>query len=142
MTKDNLEFITNHLEPEDPIALKKKTNTFLFYDDKIEAVIEQAVQMGASIAASQADTQLLIVGEDHFISNNILDPKIFIPLQPKHFFCEAVYVGEETTFEEFSKIPDSELGGEAYEVCLGSLWRQSYCQFPIFRFRYFLYLLS
>ena len=41
VSKKNLEFITKQLQPEEEIKLKKKTNTYIFYDKKINAVIEQ-----------------------------------------------------------------------------------------------------
>lgn len=41
VTKDNLEFITKQLQPETPIILNKKTNTYIFYEEGIKAVVQQ-----------------------------------------------------------------------------------------------------
>lgn len=41
VTEKNLEFITKQLQPGKLITLKKKINTYIFYDEKIEAIIEQ-----------------------------------------------------------------------------------------------------
>ena len=44
VTKENLEFLTNQLQHKEPIELKKKVNTYLFYDEKITAIVEQKKQ--------------------------------------------------------------------------------------------------
>jgi len=41
VTKKNLEFITQQLKPENPIELKKKTKTYVFYDDTVKAIVDQ-----------------------------------------------------------------------------------------------------
>lgn len=44
VTKKNLEFLTNQLQPEETITLNKKTNTYVFYDEEIKAVVQQRKQ--------------------------------------------------------------------------------------------------
>jgi len=41
VTEKNLEFITKHLNPEQPIQLNKGEHTYLFYEENIKAVIKQ-----------------------------------------------------------------------------------------------------
>lgn len=41
VTEKNLEFITNQLKPKQPIQLKPKTNTYVFYEEEIKAIIQQ-----------------------------------------------------------------------------------------------------
>ncbi|MBU4502614.1 MAG: hypothetical protein KKA79_08510 [Nanoarchaeota archaeon] len=41
VTKKNLEFITQQLKPDSPITLKKKSKTYVFYDEGIKAVVDQ-----------------------------------------------------------------------------------------------------
>jgi hypothetical protein len=41
VTEKNLEFITKHLNPEQPIQLNKGENTYLFYEGNIKAVVRQ-----------------------------------------------------------------------------------------------------
>jgi len=41
VTEKNLEFITNHLKPKQAIQLKPKTNTYIFYEEEIKAVLQQ-----------------------------------------------------------------------------------------------------
>ncbi len=41
VTEKNLEFITKQLQPEESIKLKKKTNTYIFYDNKVKAIVQQ-----------------------------------------------------------------------------------------------------
>ncbi len=41
VTEKNLEFITKHLNPEQPIQLNKGENTYLFYEENIKAVVRQ-----------------------------------------------------------------------------------------------------
>lgn len=41
VTEKNLEFITNQLKPKQAIQLKPKTNTYIFYEEEIKAIIQQ-----------------------------------------------------------------------------------------------------
>lgn len=41
VTEKNLEFLINQLKPKQPIQLKPKTNTYIFYEEEIKAIIQQ-----------------------------------------------------------------------------------------------------